>query len=1436
MATKRFFWSVLLFMSMCVPQLTMADTDVSELLLTNWGFDSEYDYDKNATGNVVQEILDVPGWTKAHSMDYTIVGTYQFGTKKTFNTYGKVPAAGYDGSTGGLALSTGWTSSLIYNQTVTLPAGSYYLSAAWYNDSDHTTGKSQVGWVPNSGTKVMSTIEKFQWGGQWTIDNVPFELTEETTGKVQIGFTAIDGGSSASAKLVLDYIKIYMKDDAKALNLVHTYLGNAINNARSVAGTGSGVGLSDFNNKISQAQNTYNSNNSFTNQLNSYKTLISAIEKYKYDNASSSNPLDLTEEYIINGSFENLLGTDWITNGMKRQTNSVFSVKNGTYFVEAWVDRGNALGNVSIEQIIKKLPKGKYRIKAAATHIQQTGSGSNQNSGNPQTGGYLYAGNFKTTVTNMSTYQVDFVVNGETEDIPIGIYTENGTGNWIAADNFKLFFIGYLDVAAVKSYLNAELSAAEKYLSIPMQTSVKNQLNSAISAARNALNNTNATIENLQNYINTLKTAVEAAEKSKMQYEKLNARINYAKKVVNWWKNVEYRQTYYPALQSAITTAEGQYTNYSLTDTQLNNAVNTLNEAIKKVDKGIYESGSAVGSGSALDNPNSTWCNERSIQSKHWILYWEKGYGAAVPSGAEKILEECDKFFELYADELGFITINQGKSKTDQYKMIIRLKYKDEWEANGSGIDNKIGMLTLSRWAYSSRGGQTAAHEVGHCFQYQVHCDKGDWNGWMYNWTNSPGGNCFWEQCAQWMAYCYFTGQKFNNEWLTNSLNHLHEHPFSVAWRYENYFIQDYLVEKQKDIKFIGRLWNECINPEDPFQTYMRITMSGTSEEKLRQLGDEMWEFGARMTTFDFAHLNNAGSGKINARNQMKMTQDSEQYWTIDPDNCPENFGNNAIKLVAPTEKKMVFADFEGLNGEEMEGYRSYKPEKGGWRVGFVAQKNDGSTVYGDMYRATITDNILSVAFECPDNCKRLWLVVSGAPTEYWCRGWGDKLEHEQWPYKVRFYNTNLYGQEVTLTIDENLDELKDELMQLANNFKVPSTNIGNQPFQYPADKINAINNTIQAAKDLCNNPKANATQLNQAIEKMNSLEIPALNAPNAEARYTITNVSIGFNSKNRAITFVNDRNDQGRHTLRYLQPVDANYAQAFLFTPVDGKKDTYILSQTDQDGETRYICTGSVYGGNNLQIRTTKDNTKAAQFRVTPMTEEGNWYLWNIAADNYLSANNNNSDNGVYTSNQYYRMVIAEAEKATANLKIVPGVQYGTFIAPFKTNVPDNVTVYSVDNISNNVLQFTTHTTIEANTPYIVYSNTNTTIDENIENWGTAIKDIYDTDFLVGTLKQVSLMLTTNDYMLQKQGNNVAFFQCDGIKEYSVGANRAYLHIPTDEVKGSRYSFEPEATAIETIEAITSGNAEIYDINGRKLDKLQKGINIVNGKVVFVK
>ena len=740
-----------------------------------------------------------------------------------------------------------------------------------------------------------------------------------------------------------------------------------------------------------------------------------AIYRYNIDHASPDEAYNVTS-LITNPSFEDGT-TGWVVDGFKTQTNSVFSRKAGTTYLESWVDRGQKLGNGSGLQTLTNLPRGRYQLKAAALHIQQSAANSTTNTGKAQTGGYLVGGTSRTEISNMKDYSLNFVVPEENTAIQIGVVAENATGNYFCVDNLRLFYLGDIEAADYAEDLQRLIEKAKTYLDLTLQDDARTPLANAIVTAETAAQGLGTDGEGKTLYDETalsqarsaLVTAVEDAEASLARYTTLGDRLTYARKVAKWWKDSERKAANVALLNTAITIAEAQVTNSSLSTDQLTSAVTSLDERIAAVDKEIYCSGSACGSRTKLQDDSNQWSFLRSLQSKHWIVFWEKEYGTKVPSNVENMLNMADECFELYANKLGFIKAEQGTSKTDKYKMIIRLKSTGDWIAEGSGIDNQIGMLTLSSWGYQSRGGQTTAHEIGHCFQYQVHCDNNDWRGWMFNWGESTQ-NPFWEMCAQWMAYVYLPNKLLDdNEWLWNSLCGMHRHPLAGYLRYENFFIQNIFVEKH-GWDAVGRLWNDCDYGEDPFETYMRTRMTGTTAQKLDQLADEMWEWGARMTTFDFDAIRSLAGGKASWRPQTKLTKGSDGFFSPEKGDCIENYGNNAIKLNIPAKGKTVYAEFVGEAGKE--GYTAYNTTKGGWKYGFVAFLNDGTRIYTPITTSTYANPEGIVEFECPGNVKNFWFVVSGAPTSYWHRdliNWGESTA-EQWPYRVKFYQTNVEG------------------------------------------------------------------------------------------------------------------------------------------------------------------------------------------------------------------------------------------------------------------------------------------------------------------------------------------------------------------------------------------------------------------------------------------
>ena len=113
-------------------------------------------------------------------------------------------------------------------------------------------------------------------------------------------------------------------------------------------------------------------------------------------------------------------------------------------FIEAW-HQSNNLGNGTISQTIIGLPAGKYSFSCDAIACRQS-AGKQSN-----VGVYLFAqGGDVNMQTSISTdnekpehFEMTFVSSGGT--IVLGLKSQNATANWMAADNFELWYYGEVD-------------------------------------------------------------------------------------------------------------------------------------------------------------------------------------------------------------------------------------------------------------------------------------------------------------------------------------------------------------------------------------------------------------------------------------------------------------------------------------------------------------------------------------------------------------------------------------------------------------------------------------------------------------------------------------------------------------------------------------------------------------------------------------------------------------------------------------------------------------------------------------------------------------------------------------------------------------------------------------------------------------------------------
>ena len=108
----------------------------------------------------------------------------------------------------------------------------------------------------------------------------------------------------------------------------------------------------------------------------------------------------------------------------------------------------------------------------------------------------------------------------------------------------------------------------------------------------------------------------------------------------------------------------------------------------------------------------------------------------------------------------------------------------------------------------------------------------------------------------------------------------------------------------------------------------------------------------------------------------------------------------------------------------------------------------------------------------------------------------------------------------------------------------------------------------------------------------------------------------------------------------------------------------------------------------------------------------------------------------------------------------------------------------------------------------------------------------ITDQNDLLGTAEP--LASTGKEYALANLSDGVGFYKvADGT---SIPAGKAYIiYEGSSEVKGFAFNFDDGTTAIQTVEygQQTAGSA-IYNLAGQRLQKVQKGVNVVGGKKVL--
>ena len=398
-----------------------------------------------------------------------------------------------------------------------------------------------------------------------------------------------------------------------------------------------------------------------------------------------------------------------------------------------------------------------------------------------------------------------------------------------------------------------------------------------------------------------------------------------------------------------------------------------------------------------LDDPESEYCYERTALTENFVIFWEKGFGADPATAPElegndmtvdmeNLKEKLEVFYDYFYNDLGFA---KKGSKCDKYRMMVMLRYSLEGTAYGGDYDGEIGALWVTPGRLRDERLNCIAHELGHSFQAQISCD-GEGEAW--------GGHGFFEMTSQWMLWqvnpLWVADEAYHWDGFTSKCHKAYLHMTNI---YHTPYILEYWGEK-RGLKHIADLYRQGKRGEDPAMTYIR--MNGLSQE---QFCDEMYDASSRIINLDFKRAWDETRPYAN-KFDTKLVEGEDGWMYVAPEQCPENYGFNAVALPVPEVGKTVNFEFKGCAG--MEGYKNADPSKAGWRYGFVAVRaEDGESVYGEMNSAA--EGSLSFTADAP--LSHLWLVVMGAPTEHKMNPFsfnpeeGKDLFDDQWPYAIKY-------------------------------------------------------------------------------------------------------------------------------------------------------------------------------------------------------------------------------------------------------------------------------------------------------------------------------------------------------------------------------------------------------------------------------------------------
>lgn len=250
-------------------------------------------------------------------------------------------------------------------------------------------------------------------------------------------------------------------------------------------------------------------------------------------------------------------------------------------------------------------------------------------------------------------------------------------------------------------------------------------------------------------------------------------------------------------------------------------------------------------------------------------------------------------------------------------------------------------------------------------------------------------------------------------------------------------------------------------------------------------------------------------------------------------------------------------------------------------------------------------------------------------------------------------------------------------------------------------------------------------------------------------------------------------------------------------------------LPTTDKNGYIS-IVSSEVYW-------TLSNDTKK---QLIKMTTDGTYYLQiNSAGYHYFGSYKNTQTDIWFIEVPTYDVEISSAG-------------YATFCLPYDATVPEGLKAYTAtDNGETVKLTAIENGKIAAGEGVVLKGKGGT------YTFVATAEDVSATvgNQMVGVTEETELNASDNAYLLTRDKNTQAIAFRKLATTYTLGANKAYLKLENNARNLISVVWDDNATGIYDLsEKKEENDGTIYNLAGQKLTRTQKGINIINGKLVI--